>query len=121
MAAVAAAPEKLAAHKTLIQHSRGDAEVAVARRLFGARQSERGGGSESGAVRLNLKWALAVVGLTKLLVAWRGFRSGGRPVLSATFVLSVPLRQVAAVLVTLTKVCRDWLRRTHAAIPTGRP
>ncbi len=54
-AAVAASPGKLAARKTLIESRSaglGHGEVAVVRRIFGARQSQSGGRGESGALWL---------------------------------------------------------------------
>ena len=78
-AAVAAAPGKLAARKTLIEHCWGTLKWLLPGGLL-VRGKEKAGAEVSLAqLGYNLKRALAVVGLEKLLAALATFRPKGKP------------------------------------------
>lgn len=78
-AAVAAAPAKLAARKTLIEHCWGTLKWLLAGGFL-VRGKEKVGAEVSLAhFGYNLKRALAVVGLEKLLAALATFRPKGKP------------------------------------------
>jgi hypothetical protein len=81
---VATAPEKLAARKTLIEHCWGTMKGLLPGG-FSVRGKVKVGAEVSRAhFGYNLKRALAVVGLEKLLVALRNFKPAGGPGAAAT-------------------------------------
>jgi transposase len=120
-AAVAAAPAKLAARKTLIEHCWGTLKWLLPGGFLVRGKVKVGAEVSLAQFGYNLKRALAVVGLEKLLAALKAFQPGGKPVLPATFTISGTIQQVADAVVSVKRVCRFWLRGTLTAIPAGPP
>ena len=121
VAAAAAAPAKLAARKTLIEHCWGTLKWLLPGGFLVRGKVKVGAEVSLAQFEYNLKRALAVVGLEKLLAALKDFQPGGKPVLPATFAISGAIQQVADAVVSVKMVCRYWLRGTLAAIPAVRP
>jgi len=83
--AVAAAPEKLAARKTLIEHCWGTVKWLLNGGFLLRGQSKVGAELSLAHFGYNLKRALAVVGLEKLLAALGEFKPAHRPAVAKGF------------------------------------
>ena len=104
-AAVAARPEKLARRKTLIEHCWGTMKWLLPGGFL-VRGKVRVGAEVSLAhFGYNLKRALAVVGLEKLLTGLRTFQPGGAPASAAPVIWE---RTVAGVMQTLKAWRHRW-------------
>jgi transposase len=116
-AAVAAAPEKLAARKTLIEHCWGTLKWLLPGGFLVRGKVKVGAEVSLAHFGYNLKRALAVVGLAKLLEALKGFApaggGSGRPRLCS---VGRPA-SVGAVVAKIRIICSRWL----AAISLRRP
>lgn len=120
-ATVAAAPEKLAARKTLIEHCWGTVKWLLPGGFLVRGKVKVGAEVSLAQFGYNLKRALAVVGLAKLLAALKNFPAGGPPASPATFALSDVIREVAEVVIMAKNVCRTWWRGGLAVMPAGQP
>ena len=105
---VAASPEKLAARKTLIEHCWGTMKWLLPGGFLVRGKVKVGAEVSLAHFGYNLKRALAVVGLEKLLAALRNFKPDRW--LGATGTVAPPIlgRNVAGVLATLKTLWRRW-------------
>lgn len=120
-AAVAAHPEKLAARKTLIEHCWGTLKWLLPGGFLVRGKIKVGAEVSLAHLGYNLKRALAVVGLEKLLAALKDIPTGGQPSPSATVLLSGVIRAAANAVIVEKTVWRSWLRAAPAVTPPGRP
>lgn len=120
-AAVAAAPEKLAARKTLIEHCWGTLKWLLPGGFLVRGKVKVGAEVSLAQFGYNLKRALAVVGLEKLLAALKDFPPSGQPVVLAPRVLSEGIRSAADVVILVKIICRSWWRGRFATTPAARP
>ena len=119
-AAVAASPGKLAARKTLIEHCWGTLKWLLPGGFLVRGKIKVGAEVSLAHLGYNLKRALAVVGLEKLLAALKDFKPGGRPpaqVISATVDGIGP---VVTTLATVKKVWRRWIESGRGGIIFAR-
>lgn len=113
-AAVAAAPEKLAARKTLIEHCWGTLKWLLPGGFLVRGLVKAGAEVSLAHFGYNLKRALAVVGLEKLLLALRSFRPGGAAGAAAApggALAAAVAAKVAGARASLG--LRGWLGREH--------
>jgi len=111
-ARVAAAPEKLAARKTLIEHCWGTVKWLLPGGFLVRGKVKVGAEVSLAHFGYNLKRALVVVGLEKLLAALKTFKPGG--VLKATLIWAqANLRQ--NIVARLETISTTWCLRTHNA------
>ena len=103
-AAVAVHPEKLARRKTLIEHPWGTLKHILSGGFIVRGLTKVGAELSLAHFAYNLKRALAVVGLKKLLLALEGFNPGGNP--ASTLLFSLLLRLAALIDGLATLPCR---------------
>jgi transposase len=106
-AAVAAAPEKLAARKRLIEHCWGTLKWLLPGGFLVRGKIKVGAEVSLAHFGYNLKRALAVVGLEKLLSALRDFKPGGSPPPTAYFAGSATLASLGH---RIKGLWRRWLQ-----------
>jgi len=120
-AAVADHPEKLAARKTLIEHCWGTVKWLLPGGFL-VRGKEKVGAEVSLAhFGYNLKRALAVVGLEKLIAALQDFKPGGKPTTTETSVVSNWARKVATGVATVKMAWRNWAKGARGGILFAHP
>ena len=107
-AAVAASPEKLAARKTLIEHCWGTVKWLLPGGFLVRGKIKVGAEVSLAHFGYNLKRALAVVGLEKLLAALRNFKPNRLPGATATVMPPILALNVAGMLATLKTLWRRW-------------
>jgi transposase len=107
-AAMAAHPEKLARRKTLIEHPWGTLKHILSGGFIVRGLTKVGAELSLAHFAYNLKRALAVVGLEKLLQALEGFNPGGKPGSIRRFSLLLRLSALIDVLGTVR-----WLNRAE--------
>ena len=105
-AAVAAQPAILAARKTLIEHCWGTLKWLLPGGFLVRGKIKVGAEVSLAHFGYNLKRALAVVGLAKLLAAVQAFKPGGRPRAPVFLVRVVGAGWVAAVVARVKKIWR---------------
>jgi len=108
-AAVAAAPEKLAARKTLIEHCWGTMKWLLPGGFLVRGKTKVGAEVSLAHFGYNLKRALAVVGLEKLLAALKDYKPGGFPGAPVTLAKAKLGVAVSAVLASVRKAWRRWV------------
>jgi transposase len=109
-AAVAAAPQKLARRKTLIEHCWGTLKWLLPGGFLVRGKIKVGAEVSLAHFGYNLKRALAVVGLEKLVAALKDFKPGGRSSQTVTFDHQDLIQAVASVKVNL----RRWIQAARA-------
>jgi transposase len=109
-AAVAAAPQKLARRKTLIEHCWGTLKWLLPGGFLVRGKIKVGAEVSLAHFGYNLKRALAVVGLEKLLAALKDFKPGGNPSQTILSGHQGLIQTVASV----TANCRRWIQAAHA-------
>ncbi len=115
-AKVAAAPEKLAARKTIIEHCWGTVKWLLPGGFLVRGKVKVGAEVSLAHFGYNLKRALAVVGLEKLLAALQSFAPSGAPVTLAP-VVGEP--NVAGVMKILKAVWRRWVTPPELSFTTS--
>ena len=106
---VAAAPEKLAARKTLIEHCWGTVKWLLPGGFLVRGKVKVGAEVSLAHFGYNLKRALAVVGLAKLLAALRDFKPDGKLGAWATVAKATLRRIMAAVRADVTTTGCEWI------------
>ena len=107
-AKVAAAPEKLAARKTLIEHCWATMKWLLPGGFLVRGKVKVGAEVSLAHFGYNLKRALAVVGLAKLLGALKDFKPGGLPNASRTSAVAHWARKMAAAVASVRRAWRCW-------------
>ena len=107
-AKVAAAPEKLAARKTLIEHCWATMKWLLPGGFLVRGKVKVGAEVSLAHFGYNLKRALAVVGLAKLLVALKDFKPGGLPNASRTSAVAHWAPKMAAAVASVSRAWRCW-------------
>jgi hypothetical protein len=116
VAKVAAQPEKLAARKTLIEHCWGTLKWLLPGGFLGRGKIKVGAEVSLAHFGYNLKRALAVVGLAKLLAAVKAFRPGGPPPAPVISALVAWIGQLVAGVAPGEKRLRNWLENVRGGI-----
>ena len=119
-AAVAAAPEKLAARKTLIEHCWGTLKWLLPGGFLVRGKVKVGAEVSLAHFGYNLKRALAVVGLEKLLAALADFSAGGRRRAPQKVRGRAGVGILTAVLIFLRRTCRRWIQAAAWVAPVAR-
>lgn len=120
-AAVAAQPEKLAARKTLIEHCWGTLKWLLPGGFLVRGKIKVGAEVSLAHFGYNLKRALAVVGLEKLLAALKDFQPGGRASAPVTAARVSRANPVTTGMANVKKVWRRWLESMRGGIIFARP
>lgn len=119
-AQVAAQPGKLAARKTLIEHCWGTLKWLLPGGFLVRGKIKVGAEVSLAHWGYNLKRALAVVGLAKLLAALKDFQPGGRPPAPAISTLVAWVGQVVTGMATVKKGWRGWSESVRGGILLAR-
>jgi transposase len=120
-AAVAASPEKLAARKTLIEHPWGTLKWLLPGGFLVRGKVKVGGEVSLAQFAYNLKRALAVVGLEKLIAALKNFKPGGQPTPPVSAAVFLWARTVASVVASVKMGWRILAKGAHPEIFFARP
>jgi transposase len=120
-AKVAASPATLASRKTLIEHCWGTMKWLLPGGFLLRGIVKVGAEVSLAHFGYNLKRALAVVGLEKLIAALKDFNPGGKPTLSGASVVSNWVQTVASVVVTMKTTWRNWTRSVRVGILFAHP
>lgn len=114
-AAVAAAPQKLAMRKTLIEHCWGTLKWLLPGGFLVRGKIKVGAEVSLAHLSYNLKRALAILGLEKLLAALKDFQpSGPQPSRKPNFGRSSLARAVVALTASLTIYLRRWFPTVYS-------
>ena len=119
-AAVAVQPGKLAARKTLIEHCWGTLKWLLPGGFLVRGKIKVGAEVSLAHFGCNLKRALAVVGLEKLLAALKDFKPGGRPPAPVISALVAWVGQVVTGMAAVKKWWRGWSERVRGGILFAR-
>ena len=115
-AAVAAHPGKLAARKTLIEHCWGTLKWLLPGGFLVRGKVKVGAEVSLAHFGYNLKRALAVVGLEKLMAALKNFKPGGEPNRTGTVGTALWSSRMVSVVASVKRAWRFWVKGARGRI-----